>query len=107
MGRTPKPLHIQVAATLYQTHQVLWDTLSSQGHTIEVLPEPGPDLVIGPYAMRLTSDTLDTLPGALDILIKGARALRYGPHAKEKGDWKRSKLNATPKKTHKGKTFSS
>lgn len=103
MGKTPKPLHMQVAASLVNTHGSVWEKLQEQGHTVETLAEPGPDLIIGPYAMRVTSDMLDELPTTLDLLIKGARALRYAPHAKEKGAWNKGKPNAKAKKAHKGK----
>lgn len=89
MGSTPKPLHIQISKELYETQREQWDTLVQQGHVIQVVLEPIPDLYLAPYAMRVTADMLTQLPKGVELLIKGARALRYGPHGKDPEGWKK------------------
>lgn len=86
MGRTSKPLHIQLADVLYQANKIQWDEMTEQGHTIEIIPEPAPDIYLAPYAMRMTADMLAQLPTAISLAVKGARALRYAP--KVTTEWK-------------------
>ena len=80
MGLSSKPLTIHISHDLYASHQLKWDTLREQGFDIQVCGEQVIDLYLAPYAMRLTVDMLTQLPAALDLAIKGARALRYAPH---------------------------
>ena len=80
MGKTSKPLTIQVAQELLESHKELLSRLLEQGFNIATLPtEPVVDIILAPNAMRMTSDMLTQMPAALDLAIKGARTLRYGP----------------------------
>ena len=109
MGTTSKPLHIAVEQSVYAANELGWLSLREQGHTIEVISTPPPDLYLAPYAMRLTPDMLLQLPTAFTLAMKGARALRHGPkgeitkrgtHAQEKKPRQRKhttlKVKATP-----------
>lgn len=80
MGKTSKPLHIHVASELYNVNPIPWDALLEQGFVIDLIGngEP-PDIYLAPYAMRMTSTMLAEMPAALNLAIKGARVLRYGP----------------------------
>lgn len=90
MGTTPKPLHIQVHPSIVLADPDLWVILEQQGHHIQQLPlEDEPDILLAPYAMRMTGDMLKELPKAFELAVKGARALRYGPTGS--GDWKKGK----------------
>ena len=51
-----------------------------QGFDIQLLPATPPDIIIAPYAMRMTTDMLAAMPSALKLAITGARNLRYAPH---------------------------
>lgn len=83
-----KPLHIQIAKELYESQRGQWDALAEQGHQIQVVIDT-PDLYLAPYAMRLTADMLVQLPKGVEVMIKGARALRYSPHGKDSEGWKK------------------
>lgn len=108
MGKTSKPLHIQVAEVLYNADPTKWATLAEQGHIIEVIEQcmegPMPNILAAPYAMRLTSDMLAQLPSAFDLAIKGARALIYAPKAKEATAWKGKKDAKGTKARQRGHT---
>ena len=91
MGKSSKPLRIQLDKPLYESNITHWVELAAQGYTIEVLDGDPPDLYLASYAMRLTSDMLNQLPSAFDLAVKGARALRYTPIAKHAGAWKGGK----------------
>lgn len=80
MGKTSKPLTITVDKSLYDCDLEAWNKMEEQGFTIVTIQEKLPDLYIAPYAMRMTRDMMTNLPTALDLAIKGARALRYAPH---------------------------
>ena len=80
MGLSSKPLTIHISYDLYASHQLKWDILREQGFDIQVCGEQVIDIYLAPYAMRMTVDMLTQLPAALDLAIKGARALRYAPH---------------------------
>ena len=77
--------------------------MTEQGHIIQILLQSTPDLYLAPYAMRMTGDMLQQLPAALDLAIKGARELRYGPTSKETSSWKGAKKNAQAKGARKRK----
>lgn len=82
MGKSSKPLHIQVEPSLLDSHKELFDGLDGQGFIItssQYEADETPDIYLAPYAMRMTSDMLTQMPSALDLAIKGARTLRYGP----------------------------
>lgn len=100
MGKSSKPLHIQLDKTLYEANITHWVELAAQGYTIEVMDGTPPDLYLGFYAMRMTGDMLKQLPSAFDLAVKGARALRYAPVAKDEGAWKGAKKSAKGKGTH-------
>jgi hypothetical protein len=102
MGNTSKPLYIQVSADIYKTSEQMWAELTEQGHTIQVLQYESstPDIILAPNAMRMTSDMLVSMPAALGLVIKGARALRYAPHGKPPT---KGKASAKGKKPHKGR----
>ncbi len=101
MGLSSKPLTIIIDETLYQANVEYWTTLMNQGFIItredkrEIV-----DLILAPYAMRFTADMLTQLPAALDLAIKGARALRYAPHGVT---IKKGVSNAKASKPRKGK----
>lgn len=84
MGKTSKPTHIQMSESLYECNKEQWEEMRAQGHSIEIIERcmegPMPDLLIAPFAMRMTTDMLQQLPAALRLAIQGARALRYAPH---------------------------
>lgn len=100
MGNTSKPLFIQLSADVYMANQPMWDELRAQGHRLQQLSyeDETPDMVLAPYAMRMTADMLVALPAALTLAIKGARALRYAPAGvtigKGKGNVKAKKPRA-------------
>lgn len=100
MGTTSKPLHIQISKDLYDANMEQWTEMSSQGHVIEVLGGTAPDIYLAPYAMRMTGNMLTNLPTALELAIKGARALRYSPASPE---WKKGKSSAKGKSKGKRK----
>ena len=89
MGKSSKPLTIMLSEDLYESHRTKWDELESQGYTILMDSPDYPDIYLAPYAMRMTADMLTQLPAALDLAIKGARALRYPP--KGATEWKGAK----------------
>ena len=80
MGKSSKPLVIHIAKELYDTNTEQWNILRDQGFDIQIIGEHIIDLYFAPYAMRMTSDMMINLPTAIDLAIKGARALRYAPH---------------------------
>lgn len=100
MGATNKPLHIYIDNTIYECNKEAWDALAAQAHTITIISGELPDIYLAPYAQRMTADMLLAMPAALQLAIKGARALRYAPHGKPpvKGKTK----SATKAKPHKG-----
>lgn len=103
MGKTSKPLYIQISADIYKTAEQMWADLTTQGHTVQILQyeEYIPDIILAPNAMRMTPAMLVEMPSALKLAIEGSRLLRYAPHGKgvEKGKPKVAK----GKKPHKGK----
>lgn len=103
LGKTSKPLTIHIDATLYTGNELSWDALRDQGHDIGIIKDNIPDLYLAPYAMRMTPDMLLQLPSAFTLAMAGARALRYGPTAKDTGAWKGAKKSAKGKGTHKRK----
>jgi hypothetical protein len=56
-----------------------WKVLAEQGHTIEPLVNDSNLLIVAPYAMRMTAAMVKDLPKAIELLIKGARALQHSP----------------------------
>lgn len=71
-----------------------------QGYGIQVLEGEQPDLILAPFAQRMTGDMLLQLPAALRLAIQGARALRYAPHGVILG---KGKKGVQGKKTYKRK----
>lgn len=92
-----------VSEDLYEVYKTKWDELQAQGYSILLDSPTYPDLYLAPYAMRMTGDMLIQLPAALDLAIKGARELRYGPTGKDSSNWKGAKKHAQTKGTRKRK----
>jgi len=93
VGKSSKPLTIHVDQALHTGAREQFDSLEAKGHTITVIgQEAPPDIVVAPYAFRLTADMLKQLPTqALDLVIKGVRALRYAPRSEHGTEWKTGK----------------
>lgn len=91
MGKSSKPLHIVIHQSLYDAAPEHWETLLAQGFTIEKLDGTEPDLILAPYAMRMTADMVQQLPTAFELAVKGARALRYAPVSTDSATWKKGK----------------
>jgi hypothetical protein len=100
MGNTIKPLFFQVSPDIYNADEQMWIDLMQRGHSVQILQyeEHTPDLILAPYAMRMTSDMLKNMPTALLLAIKGARALRYAPQGAEPKGKKSAKTKASPHK---------
>ena len=91
MGISSKPLAIMIDRSVYDANELGWLSLQEQGHQISVLLQPLGDIVLAPYAMRMTGDMLVQLPSAFTLAVKGARELRYGSTTKGSTTWKGAK----------------
>lgn len=101
MGATSKPLTIVIDRSVYDANELGWMSLQEQGHQISVLLQPLGDIVLAPYAMRMTGDMLIQLPAAFTLAVKGARELRYSPTTKGGTTWKGK--HAQAKKPRQGR----
>ena len=98
MGKSSKPLHIQLDRPLYESNEAHWQALVEQGYVIQVIEAPAPDLYLASHAMRFTGDMLKQLPASFDLAVKGARTLRYStPSGKE---WRSAKTKVTRQRKH-------
>lgn len=98
MGKSSKPLIIQIDKSLHDATPEQWGLFIEQGYGITVLDGEPPDLILAPYAMRMTADMLLQLPAALRLAIQGARALRYAPHGVVIGKGKKGVKTTKPRK---------
>jgi hypothetical protein len=91
MGRTNKPLNLEVDQSIYEQAPDLFDELRAKGHAIQIRNMNGIDVILGPQCFRLTRDMIEYLKGqSLDLAMKGARALRYGTFTQYRGKKGRS-----------------
>lgn len=100
MGKTSKPVLLLVDQAILDADPEKWKELMDQGHQIEVLKVEGPPIVVAPYAMRMTVAMMKDLPKAIDLLIKGARALQHSPQGG--AEWMKGKPKRVAN-TNKGK----
>lgn len=104
MGTSSKPLHILIDQSLYDANELGWMSLRDQGHTIDIISIPVPDIYLAPHAMRMTPDMLLQLPTAFTLAMKGARELRYGPTMKGASTWKNKNAQGKKTRTRKNST---
>jgi hypothetical protein len=102
VGKTSKPVHLLVDQAILDAAPEQWQVLKDQGHLIDNLSIAlrdieGVPIIVAPTAMRMTAAMVTDLPKAIELLIKGARALQHSPAGGE--GWTKGKPKRVANKT--------
>lgn len=100
MGKTSKPTYLCVDQVVLDAAPEQWKALTEQGHEVRPLICDGPHIFVGPQCMRMTAAMVTDLPKAIELLIKGARALQHSPQGG--AEWMKGKPKRVAN-TNKGK----